>query len=133
MGIVFSYESFLAAFFVYFTINYTNNYYNSKNYKWNLTESKFKKWNTRYLFRWKFLQVWREHWLVEKGMGWDRKNDCFSPVIAFLGLPDSFYFICNLSCVPVSTKETCKRAWDFCMIISRNISNKGHMRSKITA
>lgn len=43
MGIVFSYESFLAAFFVYFTINYTNNYYNSKNYKWNLTESKFKK------------------------------------------------------------------------------------------
>lgn len=133
MGIVFSYESFLAAFFVYFTINYTNNYYNSKNYKWNLTESKFKKWNTRYLFRWKFLQVWREHWLVEKGMGWDRKNDCFSPVIAFLGLPDSFYFICNLSCVLVSTKETCKKAWDFCMIISRNISNKGHMRSKITA
>lgn len=133
MGIVFSNESFLAAFFAYFTINYTNNYYNSKNYKWNLTESKFLKWNTRYLFRWKFLQVWREHWLVEKGMGWDRKNDCFSPVIAFLGLPDSFYFICNLSCVLVSTKETCKKAWDFCMIISRNISNKGHMRSKITA
>lgn len=65
----------LLLFFAYFSINYTNNYYNSKNYKWNLTESKFKKWNTRYLFRWKFLQVWREHWLVEKGMEWDRKND----------------------------------------------------------